>query len=97
VGEKGLVVPAIAEQVGAAQQVELPCADDWYGVGSGWGAYSEQLELRLGTGLLGFTSEIYCSARDIAALAAEDYSAGLAVAPEFALPVYLRDKVANKM
>jgi tRNA threonylcarbamoyladenosine biosynthesis protein TsaB len=97
VGEKELVVPAIAEQVGTAQQVEIPSSDEWYGVGSGWGVYGEQLELRLGTFLLGFKSDIYCSARDIASLAAEDYTAGLAVAPEFALPVYLRDKVANKM
>jgi tRNA threonylcarbamoyladenosine biosynthesis protein TsaB len=97
VGEKELVVPVIAEQVGTVQQVEMPSRDEWYGVGSGWGAYSEQLEQRLGTLLLGFKSEICCSARDIASLAAEDYTAGLAVAPEFALPVYLRDKVANKM
>ncbi|MES9968791.1 MAG: tRNA (adenosine(37)-N6)-threonylcarbamoyltransferase complex dimerization subunit type 1 TsaB [Candidatus Thiodiazotropha sp.] len=97
VGEKELVVPAIAEQVGSPQQVEIPFDDEWYGVGSGWGAYSEQLERRLGSTLLGFKSEIYCSAREIALLAAEDYQAGLAVAPEHALPVYLRNQVANKM
>ncbi|MES9943598.1 tRNA (adenosine(37)-N6)-threonylcarbamoyltransferase complex dimerization subunit type 1 TsaB [Candidatus Thiodiazotropha sp. CDECU1] len=97
VGEKELAVPAIPEQVGSPQQVEIPHDDEWYGVGSGWGAYSEQLEQRLRGTLLGFKAEIYCSARDIASLAAADYQAGLAVAPEHALPVYLRNQVANKL
>lgn len=97
VGEKELVAPVLAEQVGAAQVVEIPSDGGWYGVGSGWGVYGEQLEQRLGTRLLGFKAEIFCSARDIALLAAEDYRAGMAVAPELALPVYLRDKVAEKM
>jgi tRNA threonylcarbamoyladenosine biosynthesis protein TsaB len=96
VGEKELVVPAIAEQVGTAQGVEVPYDGEWYGVGSGWGVYGEQLAQCLGTLLLGYKAEIYCSARDIALLAAEDYLAGLAVAPELALPIYLRDKVAEK-
>ncbi|MES9846944.1 MAG: tRNA (adenosine(37)-N6)-threonylcarbamoyltransferase complex dimerization subunit type 1 TsaB, partial [Candidatus Thiodiazotropha sp.] len=43
VAEKELVVPAIPEQVGSAQQVEMPDGGEWYGVGSGWGAYGEQL------------------------------------------------------
>ncbi len=97
VAEKELVVPAIPEQVGSAQQVEMPDGGGWYGVGSGWGAYGEQLERRLETRLLGFKAEIHCSARDIASLAAEDCLAGLAVAPELALPVYLRNQVAKKM
>ncbi|MES9847602.1 MAG: tRNA (adenosine(37)-N6)-threonylcarbamoyltransferase complex dimerization subunit type 1 TsaB, partial [Candidatus Thiodiazotropha sp.] len=88
---------AIPEQVGSAQQVEMPDGGEWYGVGSGWGAYSEQLEQRLEAHLLGFKAEIHCSARDIASLAAEGYLAGLAVAPELALPVYLRNQVAKKM
>jgi tRNA threonylcarbamoyladenosine biosynthesis protein TsaB len=95
-GEEGLVVPAIPEQVGSAGQVEIPFDGEWYGVGSGWGVYTEQLELRLNTLLLGFKAEIYCSARDIATLAVADYRDGLAVAPELALPVYLRNQVANK-
>jgi tRNA threonylcarbamoyladenosine biosynthesis protein TsaB len=97
VGEKALVVPAIAEQVGLAQQVEIPRDGDWYGVGSGWGAYADQLAQRLGASLLGIKAELYCSARDIALLAAEDYQAGLAVSPERGLPVYLRNQVAYKM
>jgi tRNA threonylcarbamoyladenosine biosynthesis protein TsaB len=97
VGENERVVAAFTEQVGSAQQVEIPWEGEWYGVGSGWGPYGEQLAQRLGAVLLGFKSEILCSAREIAILAAEEYQAGLAVAPEQALPVYLRNQVANKM
>lgn len=97
VGENQLVVPAIPEQLGNAQQVEIPVDGDWYGVGSGWGAYGGQLEQRLEANLLGYKADLYCSARDIAILAAEYYRAGASVAPELALPVYLRNQVAKKM
>ncbi|MCU7847104.1 MAG: tRNA (adenosine(37)-N6)-threonylcarbamoyltransferase complex dimerization subunit type 1 TsaB [Candidatus Thiodiazotropha sp. (ex Lucinoma kastoroae)] len=97
IGENELVMPVIAEQVASAEQVEIPSGHGWYGVGSGWGEYGEQLGQRLKGSLLGYKADMYCSARDIAQLAAEDYLAGLAVAPEQALPVYLRNNVAKKM
>jgi tRNA threonylcarbamoyladenosine biosynthesis protein TsaB len=97
VGDKERLVAAIPEQVGPAHEIEVPWDDEWYGVGSGWGVHGEKLAQRLGDTLLGFKAELYCSARDIATLAADDYQAGLAVAPEHALPVYLRNHVANKI
>jgi tRNA threonylcarbamoyladenosine biosynthesis protein TsaB len=95
IGEKELVVAAIPDQLGNAQQVELPSGDEWYGVGSGWGSHGEQLKERLQGLLLGFKADMHCSAREVAILAAEDYHAGLAVAPELALPVYLRNQVVK--
>jgi tRNA threonylcarbamoyladenosine biosynthesis protein TsaB len=97
VGENERVVAVFAEQVAPSQQVEIPGEGEWYGVGSGWGPYGEALARRLGTTLLGFKPELFCSAREIAILAAEDYQAGLVAAPEQALPVYLRNQVAKKM
>ncbi|MEW8507500.1 MAG: tRNA (adenosine(37)-N6)-threonylcarbamoyltransferase complex dimerization subunit type 1 TsaB [Candidatus Thiodiazotropha sp.] len=96
IGDDGLVVPVIDEQVASAEQVEIPGEGEWYGVGSGWGAYARQLEQRLGTTLLGYKSDIHCSARDVALLAADYFQQGAAVAPELALPVYLRNRVAEK-
>ncbi|MET0027461.1 MAG: tRNA (adenosine(37)-N6)-threonylcarbamoyltransferase complex dimerization subunit type 1 TsaB [Candidatus Thiodiazotropha sp.] len=95
-GERGLVEPIIAEQVATADQVELPDDGGWYGVGSGWGCCAEPLQARLGGQLLGFTDEFHCSAEDVARLAVEDFRLGRAVAPELALPVYLRNQVAQK-
>jgi tRNA threonylcarbamoyladenosine biosynthesis protein TsaB len=96
IGSDELVKPLFEEQVATADLVRLPLDQEWYGVGSGWGAYSVQLGERLGQSLLGYKSEIYCSARDVASLAAADFNAGLAVSAELALPVYLRNEVAHK-
>jgi tRNA threonylcarbamoyladenosine biosynthesis protein TsaB len=96
VGSDELVKPLFDDQVAVPDQVRLPLDQEWYGVGSGWGAYGPRLGERLGNALLGYQSEIYCSARDVAMLAAADFSAGLAVAAEQALPVYLRNDVARK-
>ncbi len=96
-GAQGLVEPVIEEQVATAQQVRLPDGEEtWYGVGSGWGCCAEPLRTRLGGRLEGFTDDIHCSAEDVARLAAEDFRLGRAVAPERALPVYLRNQVAQK-
>ncbi|MBW9258962.1 MAG: tRNA (adenosine(37)-N6)-threonylcarbamoyltransferase complex dimerization subunit type 1 TsaB [Candidatus Thiodiazotropha sp. (ex. Lucinisca nassula)] len=84
------------EQVANAQQVHLPLDEEWYGVGSGWGVYGPELGERLGASLLGYKADLYCSARDVATLAAADFEAGLAVPAERALPVYLRNEVAQK-
>ncbi|MEW8499319.1 MAG: tRNA (adenosine(37)-N6)-threonylcarbamoyltransferase complex dimerization subunit type 1 TsaB [Candidatus Thiodiazotropha taylori] len=84
------------EQVASAQQVHLPLDEEWYGVGSGWGVYGPELGERLGESLLGYKADLYCSARDVATLAAADFEAGLAVPAERALPVYLRNEVAHK-
>jgi tRNA threonylcarbamoyladenosine biosynthesis protein TsaB len=86
----------INEQVASAAMVQMPLDEAWYGVGSGWGVYASQLAERLGESLLGYKSELYCSARDVATLAAADFEAGVAVPAERALPVYLRNEVAHK-
>jgi len=96
VGEDGLVRPVIEEEVAAAERVRLPLDDDWYGVGSGWGVAGAVLASRLGDDLLGYQAEMFCSAHDVAQLAAAAFEQGLAVAPEAALPVYLRNQVAKK-
>jgi tRNA threonylcarbamoyladenosine biosynthesis protein TsaB len=96
VNDRGLVTPIFDEQVAAPEAVNRPGGDGWYGVGSGWGAYAEQLSARVSLGLPGYNPELLCSAHDVALLAAAGYQAGEAVAAEQALPVYLRDQVAKK-
>ncbi|MEJ2403224.1 MAG: tRNA (adenosine(37)-N6)-threonylcarbamoyltransferase complex dimerization subunit type 1 TsaB [Candidatus Thiodiazotropha sp.] len=96
VGQRGLVELALPEQVASAEQVTLPEQEGWFGVGSGWGCCAEPLQARLGNRLLGFQADFHCSAEDVVRLAAEDFRLGRAVAPERALPVYLRNRVAQK-
>lgn len=89
----GLVEPVGEELVLSPQAVPLPEGEGWYGVGSGFGVYGEQLGRVLGPALAGVNSAQVCEAKDIARLAAGPWHRGQAMAPELALPVYLRDRV----
>lgn len=90
----GLVEAINAECVLPAASVILPKAEAWNVIGTGWGAYADALRGRLPTTPLWADGGRYPQARDVASLAAPVLAAGKGVAPEFALPVYLRDKVA---
>ena len=72
----------------------------WYAVGSGWQIYKEQLahNLPLGINLQVNPSaeHLYPSAKSVAELAIPVVNAGETVSAEQAIPVYLRDQVANK-
>ena len=72
----------------------LPAGDVWFGAGSGWGAYPEALKARV-PGLRGVDATCTAGAGDIVRLAYKAFKEGGSVAPERALPVYLRDKVAT--
>lgn len=93
----GLMRPCCAERVCAPEAVEAPelANGRWHGVGPGWSAYESRLMAQLGDGVASLEPGGQCEARDIATLAASAYVAGEAVAAEFALPVYLRDRVTR--
>jgi len=90
----GLVEPIGAESVGEANVLQLPEASAWNVIGGGWVSYCEALIARLPAAPLWADGERYPQAVDVARLAAPLARAGRGVAPEHALPVYLRDKVA---
>jgi tRNA threonylcarbamoyladenosine biosynthesis protein TsaB len=86
-----------AEGVGPGAQVQLPTA--WrdvasvIGAGSGFAAYPE-LAQRLQPRLVATLPQLQPRAQEVASLAAQD-GLSAALAPEQALPVYLRDRVAS--
>jgi tRNA threonylcarbamoyladenosine biosynthesis protein TsaB len=94
--DQGLAVPVGAEQVIAPDAVPIPEGEGWRGVGSGWAAYEDALRARLGECVSDIDPEALPAAAEVARLAVRDFKAGLAVPAEQALPVYLRDKVAEK-
>jgi tRNA threonylcarbamoyladenosine biosynthesis protein TsaB len=96
VDDQGLVEMTIDEAVARAESVCLPQEGKWFGVGSGWGAEGGLLQQRMNGRLSGFDQQMLCSAREIALLAEREFERGLAVSPEQALPVYLRNQVAQK-
>lgn len=71
-----------------------PPGAPWFGAGSGWGVYPEALKTRV-PGLQGVDGTLTAAAGDIARLAYSAFRQGSAVAPERAIPVYLRDNVAT--
>src|SRR5215213_1786113 len=85
------------EHVSKPEQVAVSVESNWYGAGSGWAIYRDSLAQRLGSALEGFDGELLPKARFIATLAEIAYRGGLAVSAEQAQPVYLRDKVAQKV
>lgn len=95
IGPDALAAPCGEELVCPPGQAPLPEGDGWFGVGPGWSAYAETLVRHLGARLDGSHPDALCEARDIATLAAAGFAAGLAVPPEQALPVYLRDQVTR--
>lgn len=92
----GLVAPVAAEIVVDPALAPLPPGDAWVVAGSGWDAYQDILEPRLraqrSSGLPGCVPH----ARDVAILAIDRFKAGDVMAPELAVPVYIRDEVAKK-
>jgi tRNA threonylcarbamoyladenosine biosynthesis protein TsaB len=79
--------------------VDVPVPEEgagWIGAGSGWDEYHTTLALKIGTALSDWRPGILPTARAIAALGAQAFAAGRSVPPELAVPVYIRDDVAQK-
>jgi tRNA threonylcarbamoyladenosine biosynthesis protein TsaB len=68
----------------------------WTGAGDGFAAYREGLAARLGDSMSGMRPAVHPTARAVLKLAMPRFAAGKALDAAAALPVYLRDKVAQK-
>ena len=94
-GRDGLALPQGAERVDPPGGVELPPAwSDAAGVGRGFGAYPA-LRALAGVTVRAGWDLLLPRAAEVARLAVPELAAGRLLAPEGALPVYLRDDVAR--
>jgi tRNA threonylcarbamoyladenosine biosynthesis protein TsaB len=84
------------EAVLPAEQVPFPEHSRGIGTGSGWSTYGSVLGNRLGHRIEAVLADRFPRAGLVARLGAEAFRRGISVAPEQALPVYLRDNVARK-
>jgi tRNA threonylcarbamoyladenosine biosynthesis protein TsaB len=91
----GLAEPRGPERLGGPDSVSVPAAarGRWGAVGSGVGAFREELA-RVLSGEAVLLPELTPGAADVLPLAAADLAGGGGSAPEAALPVYLRDETA---
>jgi tRNA threonylcarbamoyladenosine biosynthesis protein TsaB len=83
------------ESVCHPDAVDLPDSNEWYGAGSGWDTYADELGNQFGEKLLGKDSSIYPTADGVLTLALAIFKNGGTVDAAEALPVYLRDKVTQ--
>lgn len=92
--DHGGLVALDDERICTAESLLLPEATAWQVVGSGWATYAAVLSQRLTGTLHSADGHCYPQAAHVAELAVREFKAGRGQAPELALPVYLRDKVA---
>ncbi len=93
-GSDGLVDLLGSETVGPADALKIPVAANWSVIGTGWETYRDVLLARMGSNPGWAEGQRFPQAAAIARLALREHVAGHGLAPEFALPIYLRDKVA---
>ncbi|MFQ5470542.1 MAG: tRNA (adenosine(37)-N6)-threonylcarbamoyltransferase complex dimerization subunit type 1 TsaB [Gammaproteobacteria bacterium] len=84
-----------AETVCAPGEVPIPADTGWIGVGSAWESFQLVLGHVLSRCLLRWEEGYFPHASDVAILAIDELKQGNVVSPELALPVYLRDNVAQ--
>lgn len=96
--EAGLMHFSDAERVSTIDGVTLPPGEGtWTPAGSALAGYATELSRHLGGRIVHQYPDAMVHAQDVAVLAAEDLTKDKAVPAEQALPVYLRDQVAQKM
>ena len=95
VSDQDLVVAQGQEMVCAPGDITLP-PGECVGLGNGFAAYPAETRERLGDLLLDVDADCWPDARNLLRLAAPLIGRGEIDAPEQALPVYIRNNVANK-
>jgi len=92
--DNGGLIALDEERVCKPKSLLLPDAPTWQVVGTGWATYATILSERFTGVLRSADGARYPQAAHVAELAMREFNAGRVYAPEHALPVYLRDKVA---
>jgi tRNA threonylcarbamoyladenosine biosynthesis protein TsaB len=92
----GFVEAETEEKVCPASDFVPAVKQAWFGAGTAWSVYEEELKANFDQNLLNFEAELYPHASAIAKLAQREFEAGRVMKAEQAVPVYLRDKVAKK-
>ena len=92
----GFAISDTSEQLLKPDDIVPPEQGNWVGIGSAWETYQEVLAMHLGDRLERVIEHAMVHAADVARLAEPRLRAGEGVDAAHALPVYLRDQVAQK-
>jgi tRNA threonylcarbamoyladenosine biosynthesis protein TsaB len=94
-GDDGFMKPVSEERVESPGSIILPDGS-WFGAGSGWDQYIDELLPRLQAQVTAWQAQAFPSAADLVRLGERAVAQGLAVSADLAIPVYVRDDVARK-
>lgn len=94
--ENGVVSLVGIEQVCPPEKCVPENEQQWTGIGTGWGVYDEVLRQNFADNLIQVSVEHYPLASSVLKLAQVEADAGRLLSAQQAMPVYLRDNVANK-
>lgn len=92
--QDGLMQLQGEELVCMPADVPVPGDNSWFAIGHGWSAYAGALQERFAGKLTGTDTDSLPAAEFMLPFAVAAWQADLAVAPEEAQPVYLRNKIA---
>jgi len=92
----GCMKPATPEAVTAPEEFKGPEGQGWHAAGTGWETYHEVLTAACGAALAELPVHRLPDARDMIPLALVAWERGGTVPADQAVPVYLRDRVAEK-
>lgn len=93
--EEAIMVDKTGEHVGPADKVAVTIPSSWYGVGTGFGRYADELATLAGVSWLGTQGQRYPLAQDSFPLALLAWERQDWVTAMDAIPIYLRDNVAS--
>ena len=91
----GIVVPVDDEAVNRPGQINLESDESWFGIGSGWNVYPDELCNSINQKISGFDGERFPHARDILPLALSACQRGETLSAAEIKPVYLRNDVTG--
>ena len=94
-GDGRLMAPVGEESVSAPSALARPSGKQWSGAGSGWQAHGDSLRERLGFVADAEATALQPEALDVLQLAQADWANDEAVDASAAIPVYLRNRVAD--
>ncbi len=83
------------EHVDSPNIMKIKVSGDYYGAGSGWASYAQVLQEKIGA-TLSYDASLFPQAESVAKLAKVYFEQGKSVSAVDALPVYLRDNIAEK-
>ncbi|MCG8380437.1 MAG: tRNA (adenosine(37)-N6)-threonylcarbamoyltransferase complex dimerization subunit type 1 TsaB, partial [Proteobacteria bacterium] len=85
--DNGLMRLMTKEHVCSPENAAIINEGKWFGAGSGWKTYSEQLNANFNDNLSGFNDSVFPCAKEVIELARPIYAAGNAIPVEQAMPV----------